>query len=77
VTCEASELVRPVHDRTPVVLDTPELGETWLDPTMDGSGMRELLGPLASERLTVRPANPLVISAHNDGHHCLELQAAA
>ena len=77
VTCEANGLVRPIHDRMPVVLDSPELWEAWLDPSMDGLAVRELLGPLASERLVVRPANPLVNSAHNEGPACLEIAAAA
>jgi putative SOS response-associated peptidase YedK len=77
ITCDANELVRPVHDRMPVVLPEPELCRAWLDPSLDGEAVRELLAPLPSEQVVVRPANPLVNSAHNEGPGCLALPVAA
>jgi hypothetical protein len=78
ITCAANELVHPVHDRMPVVvLPDPELWRAWLDPALDGEAVRELLLQLRPERLVVRPANPLVNSARNEGPGCLALPAAA
>ena len=77
VTCAANELVRPVHDRMPVVLPDPELWRVWLDPSLDGEAVREFLVPVPSEQVVVRPANPLVNSARNEGPGCLALPVAA
>jgi putative SOS response-associated peptidase YedK len=72
LTCEANDLSRPIHDRMPVVLDELALWEAWLDAALDGAAVFELLAPLPSDRLRVRPANPLVNSVANDGPGCLE-----
>jgi putative SOS response-associated peptidase YedK len=77
ITCAANELVRPVHDRMPVVLPDPELWRAWLDPSLDGEAVRDFLVPLPSEQVVVRPANPLVNSARNEGPGCLALPVAA
>ena len=37
VTCAPNELIRPIHDRMPVVLQ-PELEERWLDPELRRGG---------------------------------------
>jgi putative SOS response-associated peptidase YedK len=71
VTCEANDLARPIHDRMPVVLSGAARWETWLDPALDGPAVRELLAPLPSDRLSVRPANTFVNSAQNEGPDCL------
>jgi putative SOS response-associated peptidase YedK len=71
VTCEANELARPIHNRMPVILAEPEAWDAWLDPTLTAAGVSELLGPAPSERMTVRPANPVVNSARHEGPDCL------
>jgi putative SOS response-associated peptidase YedK len=76
VTCAATELVRPIHDRMPVVFAGPELWQAWLDASLDGPAARELLFPLPSAELVVRPANPVVNSALPQGPDCLALPAA-
>jgi len=71
VTCEANELARPVHDRMPAVLTNVPEWDAWLDPALDGTAAAELLRPLPSERLTVRPAHPVVNSSTSEGPECL------
>ena len=71
VTCAANDLARPIHDRMPAVLADPAAWEAWLDPGLDGPAVKELLAPLASERLTVRPAHPVVNSSTSEGPECL------
>jgi putative SOS response-associated peptidase YedK len=71
VTCAANELARPIHDRMPVVLNDLAGWEAWLDPALDGAAVSELLVPLPSERLAVRPANPVVNSGRHEGPDCL------
>lgn len=77
VTCAASELVRPIHDRIPVVFAAAELWQAWLDASLDGRAACELLVPLPSGQIVVRPANPIVNSARHEGPDCLALPAAA
>src|SRR5262245_48619359 len=43
ITARANDLVRPIHDRMPIVLP-PSAYEAWLDPTVDGAHARALLG---------------------------------
>jgi putative SOS response-associated peptidase YedK len=76
VTCDANKLTRPIHDRMPVILADPEAWECWLDPTVDGGAARELLVPISSERMLVRPANPILNSARHEGPDCLAALAA-
>jgi putative SOS response-associated peptidase YedK len=77
VTCAANELVRPIHDRMPVVFAGPEPWHAWLDRSLDSAAARELLAPLLQDQLVVRPASPLVNSARHDGPDCLAVPAAA
>jgi putative SOS response-associated peptidase YedK len=71
VTCAANSVARPIHDRMPVVLSEPAVWQAWLDPALDGPAASELLVPLTSDELTIRPANPVVNSVENDGPECL------
>jgi putative SOS response-associated peptidase YedK len=77
VTCEANELVRPVHDRMPVVFAEPELWQAWLHPSLDSAAARELLATMREDGIVLRPASPLVSSAGHDEPDCLALPAAA
>jgi putative SOS response-associated peptidase YedK len=70
-------VVRPIHDRMPVVFAGPEHWHAWLHPSLDGAAACELLSPLPPEEIVVRPANPLVNSARYEGPDCLGLPAAA
>jgi putative SOS response-associated peptidase YedK len=72
LTCAANDLARPVHDRMPVVLAEPAEWDAWLDPSLAGEDVAELLAPLPSPELSVRAANPVVNSVRNDGPECLE-----
>jgi putative SOS response-associated peptidase YedK len=77
ITREANELVRPVHDRMPVVFADSELSQSWLHPALNSAAARELLVPLPADEIVVRPASPVVNSARREGPDCLALRAAA
>jgi putative SOS response-associated peptidase YedK len=77
ITCAANELVRPIHDRMPVVFAGRESWHAWLDTRLDGSAARELVSPRPAHEMVVRPASPVVNSSRNDGPSCLVLPAAA
>jgi putative SOS response-associated peptidase YedK len=77
VTCDANELARPIHNRMPVVLADAEAWDLWLDPALDGAAASELLAPAQPDRMSVRPANPVVNSSRHEGPDCLEFALAA
>jgi putative SOS response-associated peptidase YedK len=76
ITCAANELARPVHDRMPVILADAGAWGAWLDPAVSAPDAQEILVPLASERMTVQLANPVVNSARHEGPDCLAALAA-
>jgi putative SOS response-associated peptidase YedK len=76
VTTHANELMRPLHDRMPVILD-PEDYAAWLDQTRRPK--EELLGLLRafpSEAMKVVPVSTTVNNPRNQGPSCIEPCAA-
>ena len=71
VTCEPNDLIKPIHDRMPVILE-PESEAAWIDPEMDPRSLVELLRPLASDQLRTREVSDAVNSVREDGPHLLE-----
>lgn len=71
VTCEPNELLRPIHDRMPVIL-RPEAESAWLDPEAEPPDLLALLAPIAEARLTLREVGDAVNDVHEDGPHLLE-----
>ena len=65
VTGPPNELVKPIHDRMPVVLD-PSAYAAWLDPTLDGEGARALLGIPPVGEWILEPVSVRVNSAQAD-----------
>jgi len=60
VTTDANELLAPVHDRMPVILDDAAV-ESWLDPAVaDFERVRSSLRPFPSEGLEVFPVSTRV-----------------
>jgi putative SOS response-associated peptidase YedK len=43
ITCPPNAEMKPIHDRMPVVLTTPEEQGTWLDPRLSEQGITDLL----------------------------------
>lgn len=69
VTCDASEAIRPIHDRMPVVLPH-EAEAAWLEPDADPTDLGRLLRP--AEDLELRQVSTAVNDVHDDGPHLLE-----
>jgi putative SOS response-associated peptidase YedK len=74
VTTEPSELIRPIHDRMPVILD-PELEAAWLDPDADEDELLAILRPPPSELLVLREISDAVNDVRNDGPELIEPRA--
>jgi putative SOS response-associated peptidase YedK len=72
LTTEANPLVRPLHDRMPVIVP-PEAYDRWLDPLIDDAEKLEpLLRPYPAEEMAVRPVNPIVNSPAQDDPRCID-----
>jgi putative SOS response-associated peptidase YedK len=71
VTCEPNELIRPIHDRMPVVL-TPDAEARWLEPDAREEEVASLLVPAPEDLLVVREVVDAVNDVREDGPHLLE-----
>jgi putative SOS response-associated peptidase YedK len=71
LTTEANELMRPLHDRMPVILDT-SAEDVWLDTRSTADVLRSLFVPFASADMEAFPVNAWVSNARNQGPRCLE-----
>ena len=71
ITGPPNELVKPVHDRMPVVLDRA-VWAAWLDPTVDGEHARELLAIPPVGEWIGEPVSTHVNTATNDDPDCIE-----
>jgi putative SOS response-associated peptidase YedK len=72
ITTSANEIVRPVHDRMPVIL-RPEDEDLWLNGESEGSEvLTNLLRPFAAELLEAYEVSWEVSSPSNDSPACIE-----
>ncbi len=55
ITTAAGDLVRPVHDRMPAILDAGD-EEAWLDPASRPEDLLSMLRPHRGEGMEMRPA---------------------
>lgn len=66
VTCPPNDLMRPIHDRMPVVLD-PAAEGSWLDPNADPGDLLGLLVPAPKGALEAREVGDFVSNVREDG----------
>jgi putative SOS response-associated peptidase YedK len=67
VTTEANDLLRPIHERMPVILPR-ELEEFWLDGDVtDPAVLTDVLSPYPDEPMDAYQVSPLVNKATNNG----------
>jgi putative SOS response-associated peptidase YedK len=72
LTCDANELMLPIHDRMPVVIQ-PESFAVWLDPAEhDFDKLTRLLRPFRPDEMTAYPVSTLVNNVRNDSATCIE-----
>jgi putative SOS response-associated peptidase YedK len=65
ITTEANELVKPIHDRMPVML-TPKAEELWLDENESQEDLLSLLAPYNVDEMKAYPVSLLVNSPLNN-----------
>jgi putative SOS response-associated peptidase YedK len=72
LTTEPNELLRPLHNRMPVILK-PEDYDLWLDPGVQSADrLQPLLKAYAAEEMEHFAVSRFVNSPHNDGPACIE-----
>jgi putative SOS response-associated peptidase YedK len=71
VTCEPNGIVRPIHDRMPVILD-PDAETVWLSASAERDELRGVLRPIDKGALSVREVADSVNDVRNDGPELLE-----
>jgi putative SOS response-associated peptidase YedK len=76
VTCPPNELMRPIHDRMPVILD-PAAEAAWLDPDAGEDDLLGLLVPAPAGALAAREVGDLVSNVREDGPALIEPRAEA
>jgi putative SOS response-associated peptidase YedK len=70
IVTEANAMLRPIHDRMPVILD-PERFDAWLDTGRPIAETKAVLKPFAGE-MTLFPVSRRVNSVRNDDPECRE-----
>ena len=75
VTTDANELLRPIHERMPVIL-APADYAAWLDPATPLQVAYALLKPYPAEAMTAYPISTRVNSVRNDDAGCIAVLAA-
>ena len=72
LTTEANELMQPIHNRMPVILD-PKDYDLWLDLEVKKQELLQpLLHPYRSEEMTAYPVSKVVNKPSNDSAECIE-----
>ncbi len=66
-TTAANELIAPVHDRMPVIVDDRDEEAAWLDPRLDAASAVTLLDALPASRMRAKRASSRVNDVRNDG----------
>jgi putative SOS response-associated peptidase YedK len=72
LTTPANDLVRPVHERMPVILD-PRHHDDWLDPGLtDAQQLRSWLRAFPAEEMTATRVSPHVNNPRHDDARCVQ-----
>ncbi len=70
LTTGASDAVRPIHDRMPLILP-PDAWDAWLDPALsDAARLRALIEAPDAADVVVRPVDRAVNDPRNDDPRC-------
>jgi putative SOS response-associated peptidase YedK len=70
LTTEANDVLRPIHDRMPVILNS-ENWDMWLDPSFSNKHeLQEILKPFSADAMTSHPVSTVVNSPKNNSLEC-------
>lgn len=72
LTTEPNDLLRPLHNRMPVILDKPSF-EEWLDPKQEDTGkLQPLLAPAPVQGFEAYPVSRAVNNPIHDAPDCVQ-----
>lgn len=71
ITCAANDLMAPIHDRMPVILEKKDM-EPWLDPRTPPEIASSLLKPYPADRMEKYPVSQLVNNPRVDLPECIQ-----
>jgi putative SOS response-associated peptidase YedK len=71
LTTEPNELMRPIHNRMPVILKPGDYAK-WLEPGGPAKDVVDLLKPYDADVMEAYPVSTLVNSPRNDLPECVE-----
>jgi putative SOS response-associated peptidase YedK len=75
LTTTANEMMQPIHDRMPVILDS-EGEKEWLNPRSAPDSLRAVLVPFASDQMEAYAVELYVNNAKDQGPKCIEPKVA-
>ena len=70
ITTSSNELMQPIHDRMPLILEKEDAAG-WLDPTNELARVLTMLRPCPSKRMVAYPVSGIVNSGRHDGPECI------
>jgi putative SOS response-associated peptidase YedK len=70
ITTEANDLMRPFHDRMPVILAPADYGK-WLDPATPADALQALLRPFPAKGMEAVLVGSYASNPRNEGPQCL------
>jgi putative SOS response-associated peptidase YedK len=72
ITTEPNELMKPIHNRMPVIVPSGDY-DRWLDPEFeDGEALRQVLQCYSSDAMEAYPVSTLVNNPRNETAGCIE-----
>jgi putative SOS response-associated peptidase YedK len=71
LTTAATELMKPIHDRMPVIIPTDQY-HNWLDKTADASQAFALLDNQAYTYMTATPVSDWVNNPRHEDQRCIQ-----
>ena len=71
ITTQANDLMRPIHQRMPVILDESTY-DAWLDPAATANTLKQLLQPTSNEELETWQVSTAVNNVKTDGPDLVE-----
>jgi len=72
ITTAANELMQPIHDRMPAILNAKSLA-AWIDPGTRREEVTVALAPYPSENMKAYPVSSWVNNPRHDGPECLAI----
>ncbi len=76
ITTEANDLMKPLHDRMPVILPR-STWDVWLDAEVEADGLAKLLAPYAGGDMIAEPVSTTVNNVRNDTPACVVPEVVA